>query len=654
MTISNTRASGDVRRGIDGPPDSVPLRGARRAALRLHRAADAAATGSCATAAAADRDIVVTGAARPIWRRRRPARRPRPTPTSSNIPQALTIVSASQIEDQQLRSVADLLTFVPGASYGTGEGNRDTDRLARQFEHRRLLRRRGARRRPVFPRLLQRRPRRGAQGPERDDLRPRRRRRDRQPRAQAAELQRRPRAAGVGRRLGRHRLTGDVDQPLGDSVGVRLNGALRGRRQLPPPRRPEALRHQPDRRRCSPGPTRGSTSATNISTTAAPPTAAFPPTATSRSAASRAPSSAIPTTATPRPTSTSRRSAVEHEFGDGLTLRNRTMFGDYDKFYQNIFANSACSTHGDAARARHARRATTIATTARTCSARPISSGRTGSPASTRRCCSASRSAARSRATCATTGTLRRRLATIGAADRSDGRRDVDLRADRRATRTTASRRRSPRLTSRTRSGPPNGSRSSPACASTASRSTSTISAPSAAASSAAATISGRRASAWSSSRPTTVALRQLQPLLPAAVGRPVQRPRPTSPKALKPERFDNYEIGAKWELARRAARDRGRLPARPQPTPARPIPIDPDAHRADRRAAQPRLELGLERSVTSRWLISAGYALQKAEITETTTAAPDGPRSAAGAAPQLLAVEPLRRDRAARRWALA
>ncbi len=33
--------------------------------------------------------------------------------------------------------------------------------------------------------------------------------------------------------------------------------------------------------------------------------------------------------------------ALEHDFGKGLTLRNRTMFGDYDKFYQNVFANSA-------------------------------------------------------------------------------------------------------------------------------------------------------------------------------------------------------------------------------------------------------------------------------------------------------------------------
>ncbi|WP_300973678.1 TonB-dependent siderophore receptor [Sphingomonas sp. LHG3406-1] len=42
-----------------------------------------------------------------------------------NIPQAISIVSEAQIEDQSLRSVADLLMFVPGATPGTGEANRD-------------------------------------------------------------------------------------------------------------------------------------------------------------------------------------------------------------------------------------------------------------------------------------------------------------------------------------------------------------------------------------------------------------------------------------------------------------------------------------------------------------------------------------------------
>ena len=42
-----------------------------------------------------------------------------------NIPQALTIITKAQIDDQALRSIGDLLTFVPGASAGTGESNRD-------------------------------------------------------------------------------------------------------------------------------------------------------------------------------------------------------------------------------------------------------------------------------------------------------------------------------------------------------------------------------------------------------------------------------------------------------------------------------------------------------------------------------------------------
>ena len=54
-------------------------------------------------------------------------------------------------------------------------------------------------------------------------------------------------------------------------------------------------------------------------------------------------------------------------------------------------------------------------------------------------------------------------------------------------------------------------------------------------------------------------------------------------------------------------------------------------------------LELGLERSISSRWLVSAGYALQKAEISETTAAAPAGREVPLVPASQLLAVEPLR-----------
>lgn len=34
---------------------------------------------------------------------------------------------------------------------------------------------------------------------------------------------------------------------------------------------------------------------------------------------------------------------VEHDFGNGLLLRNRTRFADYDKYYQNVFAGGAVS-----------------------------------------------------------------------------------------------------------------------------------------------------------------------------------------------------------------------------------------------------------------------------------------------------------------------
>ena len=36
-----------------------------------------------------------------------------------DIPQAMTVISKAQIDDQQLRSIGDLLTFVPGASPAT-------------------------------------------------------------------------------------------------------------------------------------------------------------------------------------------------------------------------------------------------------------------------------------------------------------------------------------------------------------------------------------------------------------------------------------------------------------------------------------------------------------------------------------------------------
>jgi catecholate siderophore receptor len=94
--------------------------------------------------------------------------------------------------------------------------------------------------------------------------------------------------------------------------------------------------------------------------------------------------------------------------------------------------------------------------------------------------------------------------------------------------------------------------------------------------------------------------------------------------EALKPERFDNYEVGAKWEpidglLATAAAYqlDRTNTQARDPANPQFLLLTGAQRSRG--------LELGLERSISNRWQVSAGYAWQKAKITDTTTAAPAG-----------------------------
>jgi catecholate siderophore receptor len=47
-----------------------------------------------------------------------------PTPLK-DVPQAVSIVTETQIDDQALRSIADVLRYVPGATFGQGEGHRD-------------------------------------------------------------------------------------------------------------------------------------------------------------------------------------------------------------------------------------------------------------------------------------------------------------------------------------------------------------------------------------------------------------------------------------------------------------------------------------------------------------------------------------------------
>jgi catecholate siderophore receptor len=91
---------------------------------------------------------------------------------------------------------------------------------------------------------------------------------------------------------------------------------------------------------------------------------------------------------------------------------------------------------------------------------------------------------------------------------------------------------------------------------------------------------------------------------------------------SLKPERFDNMEVGAKWELldgllATAAVYQLDRKNTRAPDAQDRPQLTGATRTRG--------LELGLERSIASRLQISAGYALQDSEIRRTTTAAPAG-----------------------------
>ncbi|HEY0026691.1 MAG TPA: TonB-dependent siderophore receptor [Allosphingosinicella sp.] len=93
--------------------------------------------------------------------------------------------------------------------------------------------------------------------------------------------------------------------------------------------------------------------------------------------------------------------------------------------------------------------------------------------------------------------------------------------------------------------------------------------------------------------------------------------------ETLKPERFDNYEVGAKWEpvaglLATFAVYQLDRTNTRA---------LDPVTNLTVLTGAQRSrgLEIGIERNMTDKWQVSGGYALQKARVTRATTACPSG-----------------------------
>jgi catecholate siderophore receptor len=96
----------------------------------------------------------------------------------------------------------------------------------------------------------------------------------------------------------------------------------------------------------------------------------------------------------------------------------------------------------------------------------------------------------------------------------------------------------------------------------------------------------------------------------------------------LEPERFDNYELGAKWEagtgLSVTAAvyrLDRTNTRATDPDDPTRIVQTGSQRTNG--------LEVGLAGRVTGFWHVAGGYALQDARVTSATTAAPAGARVA-------------------------
>lgn len=267
-----------------------------------------------------------------------------------DIPQALTVVSESQIEDQQLRSMADLLYFVPGATPGTGESNRDQITLrgnnttADFFIN-------GLRDDVQYFRDLYNVDRvevlkgpnamifgRGGGGGIVNRV------------TKRSSFDTYRQLVGSVDSYGGFRLTGDIDQPLAGDIGLRVNGMYENG---------DSFRRHVDLKRYGINPT--------VGIMAGPDTRidlSYEYFHDRRTADRGVPSDArggpgtidnpiepiegFDKTFFGDPDDSYAKAdvhllsfAIEHSLNEGLTLRNRTQYGDYDKFYQNIFPNSA-------------------------------------------------------------------------------------------------------------------------------------------------------------------------------------------------------------------------------------------------------------------------------------------------------------------------
>lgn len=595
-------------------------------AVLLASAAPAYASDTEAAAAATDsvaevqEPIVVIGQ-RPEYGVRATSTATRTTTDVKDIPQALSVISEQQIEDQQLRSIAELLYFVPGAATGTGESNRDQITLrgnattadffvdgirddAQYFRDFYNVDRVEVLRGPnamIFGR--------GGGGGIVNRV------------TKRSTLGRLSDFAVSGDSHGGVRLTGDIDQPIAAGTGLRVNGMYENgnsfRRHVdlerygvaptlgvlvgPKTRIDLGFEHLRDRRTVDRG----------LPSIDGKPLRGFDRTFFGDPEASFSKANVNIASA-----------AVQHELGDGLTIRNRTLLGDYDKFYQNVYPNSpvlpADATNPQpgvrlAAYSLQTDRNNLITQTDL------IWDNRLGGIDQTLLFgVELGRQKSRNR----------RVNGTIVGGDRvplSDPTVAADVifapipsGDDNRTTATVAAAYVQDQI------------RLSPMFE----------------------IVAGIRFESFK------LNVDDLRPHVNAEFSRTdemvsprlglIAKPRPNlslyasysrsylpqsgdqfsgldlTGETLKPERFDNYETGAKWEpvpglLATAAIYQLDRVNTRAVD------PVDPARFVLTGGQRSRGLELGLERSISDRWQISAGYALQKAKITETTTAAPQG-----------------------------
>ncbi|MBA2771038.1 MAG: TonB-dependent siderophore receptor [Sphingomonas sp.] len=565
-------------------------------------------------AAAAEQPIIVTGQ-RPEYGVRSTITATRTNTLVKNIPQALSVVSEQQIEDQQLRSIAELLYFVPGATPGTGEGNRDqftlrgnnttadffVDGIRDDVQYSRdlynvdrveVLRGPNA---MIFGRgggggVINRVTKRSTLG-------------------QLSDF------AISGDSHGGLRLTGDIDQPVGPGAGVRVSGMYENG---------DSFRRDVDLKRWGINPTVGlvlgartrvdlsyerlhdrRTTDRGVPANGDRPLKGFDRTFFGDPDLSFAKADVNLATV-----------AVQHELGTGLTLRNRTLLGDYDKFYQNVYPANLDETSGQVALAaynsRNDRRNLLSQTDL-------VWENRLGGIDQTILVgFELGRQKSRNF----------RQNGSFAGGDNIVPLSDPTIAAD------IVFAPSATEANNRTRANIAaiyiqNQIRLSPSVEIVAGVRFDRFKL----------NVNDLRGAGAEFARSDEMVSPRLGVLakprdnlsLYASYARSYL---PQSgdqfsgldlrSEALKPERFDNYELGAKWEpvaglLATAAIYQLDR---------ANTVAIDPtDAGRLVLTGEQRSrgLELGLERSISDRWQVSAGYALQKAKITQTTTAAPEG-----------------------------